>query len=72
VYKNIPYAPLQNGLLPLESFLTRLAQEKYQYDFTVKLNPKLVFEGDKERMLQTLKQSRNFYEKYFVKEGKNL
>ncbi len=59
------YSPLPVGILPVESFLTKLARENYRGDFTIKISPENMFEGDDERMLKTIKESKEFYERYF-------
>jgi len=65
VYKNTPYCPPYQGLLPIESFLTRLAQNNFFGNFSLKLNPKEISEGDDEKVLEILTESRKFFEKYF-------
>ena len=67
VRRGTPYALPQNGVLPVESLLTKLAQIRYAGDFTLKVNAKQLFEGDDEKVVQKLGDCRDFYTKYFEK-----
>lgn len=67
VFKNIPYSPLPAGVLPLESFLKKLAQIHFSGDFTLVISPKSLQEGNDEKMVETLKDSRDFFDNYFTK-----
>jgi sugar phosphate isomerase/epimerase len=60
------YASLKNGVLPLESFLTKLKQQNYKGVFTLRLSPKAISEGNEERMNETLKLNREFFDKYYT------
>jgi sugar phosphate isomerase/epimerase len=66
VHHGIMYAPLTLGDLPVESFLTKLSREGYRGDFTLKLNPKSMHAGDDEQMTKVLKESYDFFFKYFT------
>lgn len=66
VQHGIMYAPLPVGDLPVESFLTKLSREGYRGDFTLKLNPASMHAGDDELMLKTIKESYDFFFKYFT------
>lgn len=66
VNHGLMYSPLPTGILPVESFLTKLARENYRGMFTLKIAPENMHEGDDQRMLKTLKESKEFFEKYFV------
>lgn len=68
VHRNTPYSPLPKGILPLESFLTKLKQSHYHGDFTLKIAPAELHEGDDAKVMETLVESREFFEEYF---GKN-
>jgi sugar phosphate isomerase/epimerase len=67
VHRNIPYSPLPAGILPLESFLKKLAQKHFKGDFTVVISPKNLHEGDDEKLLEILVESKEYFEKYFTK-----
>ncbi len=68
VHKSVPYSRLETGVLPIESFLTKLSKQQFQGHFILKLSPKSLHEGEDENLLQALKESKEFFEKYF--EGK--
>ncbi len=70
VHKGRPYAPLDMGSLPLESALTKLAQNQFEGDFTLKIHPKMLQEGKEERMREVLQQSKKFYDVYFTQVAK--
>ncbi len=72
VRRGIPYALPQNGLLPVESFLTKLAQVNYRGDFTLKVDPVQLREGDDEKVLESLASCRDFYDKYFLQKEENV
>lgn len=59
------YTPLPHGVLPVESFLTKLAREDYRGDFTLKIAPQHMHEGNDARMMEIIKESKEFFEKYF-------
>jgi sugar phosphate isomerase/epimerase len=65
VNKSTLYYPPQTGILPIESFLTRLKQNNFEGDFTIKITPKLCREGQDEKVIEILVESRKFFEKYF-------
>ncbi len=69
VTKGIAYSLPQRGVLPIESFLTKLKQLNYKGDFTLKIDPRQLTEGDDELVLAKLNETREFYEKYFIKGG---
>lgn len=62
------YSSLPIGILPVESFLTKLARDNFRGDFILKLSPKNLHEGDLEKMLETMTESKEFFEKYFRSE----
>jgi hypothetical protein len=65
VHNGMMYTPLPIGILPVESFLTKLARDGFRGDFIFKMSPKSLHEGDIEKMMATLKESKIFFEKYF-------
>lgn len=65
VYKNVPYGVLDSGVLPLESFLTKLSQRGYHGDFVIRLSPVALHQGEDEKMLEILRDSKKFIEEYF-------
>jgi len=62
-----PYSEPQNGVLPNESFLTKLKQDGYPGSISIKVNPKAVNCGDDEKLLKHLSQIKEFYQNYFEK-----
>ena len=65
--RNMPYSLPQNGVLPVESFLTKLAQVRFRGDFVLRVNPAQLAEGEDEKVVELLIESREFFEKYFLK-----
>ncbi len=66
VYHGKKYAPLQEGILPLESFLTKLKQDKYPGAFSIKILPKYLHAGEDERLIEELDKAKKYYEKYYA------
>lgn len=56
---------LADGNLPLESFLTRLARDKFTGAITLKLNPKALGVGKAFKVVGNIKNCRSFIEKFF-------
>ena len=65
VNHGLMYTPLPVGLLPIESFLTKLARENYRGLFTLKIDPKNMKEGSDAEMLKIIRESKDLFEKYF-------
>ena len=59
------YLP-QEGILPLESFLTKLKQDNFPGHTSIKINPKFLFAGDDEKVLKSLIEAKIFYDTYFT------
>ncbi len=51
--------------MPLESFLMKLKTTGYSWFITLKVNPKEIWVGNSERVLQNLEYMRKYYEKHF-------
>ncbi|MBU1446439.1 sugar phosphate isomerase/epimerase [Patescibacteria group bacterium] len=60
------YLP-EDGILPLESFLTKLSQDEFPGTISIKVNPKFLNAGDDEKLLKHLKDTKEFYEKFFIR-----
>jgi len=60
-----PYYLLDKGILPIESFLTKLKQDGYAGAISLKVNPKFLDAGNDEKMLKALDSQKLFYETYF-------
>lgn len=59
------YLP-DDGILPIESFLTKLNQDKFPGTISIKVNPKYLDAGDDEKVMKHLIEMKEFYEKYFI------
>lgn len=59
------YLP-NEGILPIESFLTKLKQDSWPGNIAVKVNPKFMNAGDDEKVLKTLLDIKKFYDTYFT------
>ncbi len=60
------YSPMEKGILPLESFLTKLKQDDFPGSISLKINPKFIDAGDDEKLLKNLEQEKLFYDTYFT------
>lgn len=67
VKKGKGYAMPDEGILPLESFLTKLKQEGYKGAISFKIHPKFLRAGDHEKVLKNLAECKKFYTDYYVK-----
>lgn len=67
VKKDKGYALPGEGILPLESFLTKLKQEGYRGAVSFKIHPKFLKAGQDEKVIKNLASCKKFYEEYFVK-----
>jgi len=61
------YAPPKNGILPIESFLTKLKQDGYPGTISLKINSKFIPLGDDEKLMEFLADQKEFYDTYFTK-----
>lgn len=69
VYRRTPYSLPDRGVLPVESFLTKLAKLGYSGDFTVKVSSKSLQEGDEASTLEKMQETVSFYKNYFNQDG---
>ena len=58
------YLP-QKGIIPIESFLTKLKQDGFKGAISLKVNGKYLNTGDDEKVMKELKEMKEYYEKYF-------
>lgn len=65
LYHGKKYAPPHEGIMPLESFLTKLKQDKYPGAISIKILPKFLHAGEDERVIEELKRTKKYYEKYY-------
>ncbi|MBU0668316.1 hypothetical protein KJ951_00550 [Patescibacteria group bacterium] len=61
-----PYSPPEKGILPIESFLTKLKQDNFKGTISFKINGKFLNAGDDEKLMHSLAEQKRFYETYFV------
>ena len=71
IYRGKKYNLPDEGVLPLESFLTKLQQDDYPGNISIKVLPKFLKAGNDEKVLKTLKEVKKFYDSYFVKKKGN-
>lgn len=63
-YKGKAYAPPEMGVLPLESFLSKLKQDDFKGSISIKVRPQNFHVGDDQRMLSDIKASLEYCKKY--------
>lgn len=66
VKNGIPYSPPDSGILPIESFLTKLKQDGFPGTISMKINPKFLELGNDEKVLKSLGELKEFYQTYFT------
>lgn len=66
LYRGKKYAPPQEGIMPLESFLTKLKQDKYPGAISMKILPKHLGVGEDEKVLEELGKAKKYYDKYYT------
>lgn len=64
VFKGKEHSLLHEGIMPLESFLTKLKRDQYEHDLSLVVRPKALAAGDDKILQRSLKQSVDFYQKY--------
>ena len=65
-YRGKKYAPPQEGIMPLESFLTKLKQDRYPGAISIKILPKFLNAGDDEKVIEELQKAKKYYDKYYT------
>ena len=68
VYRHMPYSLPNKGVLPVESFLTKLAKIGYRGNFTMYVAGSEFNEGNDDLTIKRMIEARKFFEKYFVDE----
>lgn len=66
VKKGKGYALPDEGILPLESFMTKLKQEGYRGAISFKIHPKFLEGGSTKKVLKHLAECKKFYEDFYV------
>ena len=64
VNRGIEHNVLESGIMPLESFLTKLNSDGYEHDISLLVRPKLLSAGDDKAMLKALEKQKKFYDRY--------
>ena len=65
VNKHKEYALPNEGVLPLESFLRKLAANKFEGALSVRVRPTELNAGDDEKVIATLKKVKEFVDEFF-------
>ncbi len=60
------YAPPTEGIMPLESFLTKLKQDNYPGSISIKVLPRLLNAGNDEQTIESLQKAKKYYDKYYT------
>ena len=61
-----PYSPPESGILPVESFLTKLKQDGFPGTISMKINPKFMHLGNDKEVKEMLGKLKDFYTTYFT------
>ncbi len=64
VFRGKEHSLLHEGIMPLESFLTKLKRDNYEHDISMVVRPKALAAGDDKILQRSLKQSMDFLRKY--------
>lgn len=65
-YHGKKYAPPQEGIMPLESFLTKLKQDRYPGAIALKILPKYLHVGEDEKLIEELGKAKKYVDKYYT------
>jgi sugar phosphate isomerase/epimerase len=66
IKKGTPYSPPESGILPIESFLTKLKQDGFPGTISMKINPKFMKLQDEDELMEVLTKLKKFYTTYFT------
>lgn len=61
-----PYSPPESGILPIESFLTKLKQDGFPGTISMKINPKFMQLNKESELMEELAKLKKFYTTYFT------
>jgi sugar phosphate isomerase/epimerase len=64
VYHGKTYSPPESGVLPIESFLSKLKQDSFKGIVSIRVKPKYFYVGDDEKMVKSVKDSLEYCQKY--------
>lgn len=66
IYHGKKYALPQEGIMPLESFLTKLKQERYPGAISIKILPNFLKAGEDKKVVEELEKAKKYYDKYYT------
>ncbi len=66
-HNNLPNQPLDEGEIPLESFLTHLRRDNFTKPICIKFSLEAMGAGDKTKVMENLRKAKAFYEEYYLK-----
>ena len=55
----------EDGTMPVESFLTKLCKDKYEYDISLLVRPRLLDAGDDKLMVKNLEKTLKYMNRYW-------
>ena len=64
VFRGKEKSLLNDGIMPLESFLTKLKKDTYAFDISLLVSPTALAAGDDKIVTRSLKQSKAFVDRY--------
>ena len=70
-HKNNEHWMLHEGILPIESFLSKLATDGYQGPISLKLDLEVIGKDKINLVIKNVKQAKDFYTKYFTSKRSN-
>jgi sugar phosphate isomerase/epimerase len=66
VKNGTPYSPPETGILPIESFLTKLKQDGFPGTISMKINPKFMDLENETKLKKRLEELKKYHETYFL------
>ena len=67
IYRGKKYSLPKEGIMPLESFLTKIKEDRYPGAISIKILPKHLHAGEDEKVVDELKAVKKYYDKYYTK-----
>jgi len=64
VYRGKDHSLPDEGILPIESLLTKLKKDNYKFDVALTVTPRAVGAGDDKLCMKNLERVKKFYDKY--------
>ena len=66
VYRGTEHSLLDDGIMPLESFMTKVRKDGYSHDMSLLVRPKALGAGDDKLVMKNLERAKKFYDRYMV------